>query len=335
LRRFTKNLAAAALAIGGGYCGAQMLASRPMTTPDVAGAASVGTDAGSIHHGSGDELILKSLDALERRPNIAARLRHSLRLGPQRLAGEGQFWQQGLGNQRRTRWEVKTLVDGDELFVTQVYDGEDVWTDRKLLGVRKTSRIDVAKVRRELRDSQDAAGQGGATPAEAPLELMARGGVSQLIAALHRSFTFGPARILQRGHRTVHAVIGHWRPEPLEQIWPSLSTKDSSEWPTHMPHHVLVYIDNDDRFPYVIECRGGAQAGLATSSAAHFPAHDPLARFEFIDVRFASVMPASLFQFTPVDANYHDVTRRVIDQLRPPAAPTPDANTARRQGTWR
>jgi len=154
------------------------------------------------------------------------------------------------------------------------------------------------------------------------------------VAGLQRCFTFGPDQTLRRGQRTVRAVIGTWRPEALERIWPSLSTRDPAEWPSHLPHHVLVYVDNDDVFPYLIEYRGPAQASLSTAAAGHFPAHDALAVIEFVDVYFATPMPASLFQFSPAEINWHDVTGRVIDQLRPPA-PAAEASTARRQGTWR
>src|SRR3712207_8099518 len=42
-------------------------------------------------------------------------------------------------------------------FVTQLYDGEDLWTDRKLPGVRKMTRIDMGTVRRRLTAEPSAA----------------------------------------------------------------------------------------------------------------------------------------------------------------------------------
>jgi hypothetical protein len=130
-------------------------------------------------------------------------------------------------------------------------------------------------------------------------------------------------------------VVGQWRPEQLERVWPGISTASVGDWPSHLPHHVLLYIDANDRFPYFIEYRGADQAELATSAVAHYPADDPLASFEFIDVQFAAAMPADTFQFTPPDnSSWTDVTARVIEELRAPPAPMAE-DTARREGTWR
>jgi hypothetical protein len=353
LRRFTTRLAMAALAIGGGYWAARTLApsNQPGPSPPGQGgpavAGLVGADAVSSSQaastadpvleasasGDGEKLILTVLETLERRPNIAAKVRQSMRVGSDRLTGEGEFWQQGVGNQRRTRWELKTVLAGDTAFVTQVCDGDHVWTDRKLPGDRRTTRIDVGRVRRELAAAASSAEQGRAPLGTAP-ELLARGGLSQLLADLHRCFAFGPEQTLRRGDHTVKAVIGLWRPEQLERAWPGLST-GASEWPPHLPHHVLLYVDNDDLFPYLVEYRGGAQAELATSSAAYFPAQEALAGFEFIDVQFAATMPSSLFEFTPAESDWHDVTARVIDELRPPAPKPEETASSHRSGTWR
>jgi hypothetical protein len=275
------------------------------------------------------------LDTLERRPNIAAKLRQSVRIGDDRLTGEGEYWQQGSGNQRRTRWELKTLVAGETAFITQVYDGEAVWTDRQLPATRRVTRVEMSKLRRELATGDEAEEPGwGANDATMP-ELIARGGLSQLVAGLHESFSFGQRQTLQRGDQTVFAVIGQWRSDQLERVWPGLSPNGDGEWPAHLPHHVMLYIDVDDRFPYFVEYRGAAQAYLAASSEAYTPAQDALASFEFIDVQFASPMPADRFQYTPPENNFTDITDRVVAELRPTAGGAPETSTARRTGSWR
>ncbi len=166
-------------------------------------------------------------------------------------------------------------------------------------------------------------------------ELLARGGLSQLMASLHRCFAFGPQQAVGQGDRNLIAVIGQWRPEQLDRVWPGASTTAAADWPAQLPHHVLVYVDARERFPYLVEYRGAAQTALANSSEGYAPARDPLATFEFVDVQFAAAMPADLFQFAPPDNNFTDVTDRVIEDLRPVAAPAADASAARRAGTWR
>jgi hypothetical protein len=338
LRRLPVKLAMAAIAVGGGYWAAMLLAptrpkgphNEPVLAVEVASSGSKEPPAS----GNDDQLILEVLETLERRPNIAAKLRQSVRLGDDRLSGEGAFWQQGVGNQRRTRWELTTLVAGERAFVTQVFDGEVVWTDRKLPSSRKVTRVDIGALRRQV-GGADLAGQGGSPAGEAMSELLARGGVSQLVASLHHSFSFGPRRTLRRGEKTMLALIGRWRPEQLERVWPGAESMAPGDWPAHLPHHAVVYVDANDRFPYFVEYRGGDQAELANAVDAYYPARDALASFEFIDVQFAAAMPADIFQYTPPDNSWHDITSRLVDELRAAPAAAPEANTARRSGTVR
>jgi len=336
------------LAVVAGYWAARVVTPLVMTeaeNPPISNATPVSTptapasadSTSSTASGEGDALILGALKRLELYPCIAATVRQSMRVGRERFTGEGAYWQLGVGNLRKTRWELKTLLGDDEAFVTQICDGDYVWTDCRLPAQRSVSRINISRVRLELtpNSSQSVSpGQGRAGPTEANPELLARGGASQMIANLHRMFTFGEEQTLRRGERTVRAVLGRWRAEQLERQWPGLAT-GGDVWPEHLPHHVLVYIDNDDFFPYLVEYRGGDQASLADSSAACFPAQDPLASFEFIDVKFVSHMQPELFQFTPTESDWHDETGSVIERLHPAPPKTDEPATARRNGTWR
>ena len=339
MRRFTSRAIIALLAIGGGYWAAQTLAPLalaplegekpdvPMQAPTV---MPVSVAAGGP---SGDQLVQEVISrSLERRPNIAAKVRQLVRVGEERLRGQGTYWQQGVGNLRRTRWELETLVGSDLAYVTQVYDGEYVWTDRKLPGTRKVTRVGMEAIRREL-NSQNGAGEGGGVASFS--DAAARGGLSQLVASLARCFTFSSPQPMQLGERTMLAVIGTWRPQQLEKEWAGLSTKPPAEWPSHLPHHVLLYIDSSELFPYLIEYRGGEDAELVTDPHGVFATRNPLALFEFLEVEyFGSTMPANLFQYTPPDPSWHDVTSKVIEELRA-AAKEATPEMTQREGTWR
>ncbi|BBO34943.1 hypothetical protein PLANPX_4555 [Lacipirellula parvula] len=338
MRRLTPKLIIAVLAIGGGFWVAQTVA--PLLTepqparPTTAAAPSATVTNASVPSvgPSGDQLVQEVINrSLERRPNIAAKVRQIVRVDDERLSGQGTYWQQGVGNLRRTRWELETMVGADLAYVTQVYDGEYVWTDRKLPGTRKVTRVHLEGVRRAL-VGQEPAGQGGVLPSFS--DAAARGGLSQLLASLARCYTFSAPQAMQMGEQTMLAVLGTWRPEQLEKEWAGLSTKPPDEWPAHLPHHVLLYIDSSELFPYLIEYRAGADAGLVSEPNGVFATRNPLALFEFHDVQFfGATMPASLFQYTPPDPSYTDVTGRVIEELR--AAATPAAQMTQRDGTLR
>jgi hypothetical protein len=333
------KLVMAAVAVGGGYWAAMTLAPLRATAVGEAPIVQVqpASKATAPAAGNDDQVILDMLDTLERRPNIAAKIRQSIRLEQDRVTGEGVFYQQGVGNQRRTRWELTMLVAGERAFVTQVFDGDALWTDRKLPSTRKVTRVDIGALRRQATAGSVGGAQGGGSAGDTLSELLSRGGVSQLAAGLHRYFTFGPRQTLLRGNQQIVAVVGQWRPQELERAWPGLAAAGSEEWPTHLPHHVLVYVGANDRFPYFIEYRGIDQARLAGSNEAYMPARDSMASFEFIDVQFAAAMPANVFQYTPPDNNWHDITSRLVEEVRPlpSAEPSQEAITAQREGEWR
>jgi hypothetical protein len=338
LRRFTTRAIIALLAIGGGYWAAQTLAPLAMAPLDPAAplpptlSAMVTPVALPAGGPSGDQLVQEMISrSLERRPNITAKVRQMVRVGDERLTGQGKYWQQGIGNLRRTRWELETLVGDDVAYVTQVYDGEYVWTDRKLPGTRKVTRVGIEALRREL----SAQGRGGEGEGLAGWnDAAARGGLSQLVASLARCFTFSSPQPMQLGDRTMLAVVGTWRAEKLEREWPGLSSKPPASWPSHLPHHVLLYIDSSELFPYLIEYRGGGDAALVTDPHGVFATRQPLALFEFFEIEyFGSAMPASLFRYTPPDPSWHDATSKVVEELRATAPGA--AEMTQRAGTWR
>jgi hypothetical protein len=335
LRRFTGRVLVAALAVVGGYFAAQMLSQRgPAGAPANGDASAVETAGAAVAGLDGNTLVGRVLDMLERRPNIAADFRQSLQIGDDPLSGVGQYWQQGVGNQRRTCWQWTSLVAGQSASFAQVYDRNGhLWTDKRLSEDERTvTRVDLATVRRELSLAVDGAGQGGAGGDSQQLDLLARGGLSQLIAELRRCFDFGPPAEATVEGRPALAIVGRWRPEALARDWPGLDAKAVGEWPAQLPHHVLLVVGPVDRFPYVVEYRRGEEADLADAPGR--AAADPLARYEFFNVRYEATMPERLFEFPSTEVEWHDVTASVVARLRPPAPVQTDA-TALRPGAWR
>jgi hypothetical protein len=98
---------------------------------------------------------------------------------------------------------------------------------------------------------------------------------------------------------------------------------------------VVLYVDASDRFPYFVEYRGGEHSYLAAPGDGYAPARDALATYEFLEVQFAATMPADIFEFTPPDNSWHDITGRIVEELRQPAVPTAEAAAPRRTGSWR
>jgi hypothetical protein len=326
LRRFANRLILAALAIVGGYFAASALAEwqRGKASPRAATpVASTPATAGSWT--DGNALVGRVLATLERRPNIAARFRQSLRIGEEQLAGDGEYWQQGVGNTRRTCWQWKTLLGDEAATFSQIYDREGcLWTDVRL-PERTVTCVDVKDVRRAL-GMAGANGQGRAGGGVQQLELLARGGLSQLVAELQRSFDFGPsAETTVDGHAAL-AVLGQWRREALARDWPALAPTATADWPAHVPHHVVVVVGAVDFFPYVVEYRRASEAALAEAAPSETAA-DPLGQYAFYAVDYATPMREERFTFPANDVDWRDVTGAVIERLRPAAEQTAAAES--------
>lgn len=334
MRRFTSKLAVATLAIGAGYVAAQMLAPawRLATSTDAPPAAVAELVASPTPSSvEGDELVLGVLDRLERRPNVAAKVRQTLRHGDQSYSGVGRYWQQYVGNQRRTRWELKTALDDEAAFFTQIYDRDYVWTDRQTPTGRAVTRIDLQRVRRDLGMTPFDQGQGAADATRQ--ELLVRGGMTQVLAELHRNFTFSPPQLVRQGNRESLALVGRWRPEFLAAAWPTAVGGDLGEWPPHLPHHVLLHVTARDLFPHLIEYRGPEDAALAASAAGHRPSRNPLASYVLDDIQFAAPMPEKQFEGF-AQSDWRDVTARAMERLQPPPSPERE-KTAGRYGDVR
>ncbi len=260
---------------------------------------------------SGDPLLARALDTLDRHVSLAARLRHQSRLNEYTLMGSGNYWQRGTANQRVSRWEMQTQVAGKTASFVQVYDGNHLWTDRRLPSGREVHRLDVKLLQERL-------------PSDNAVHLQAaaqgRGGLAQMLADLLHRFEFGPPRQTQLNGLAVYALTGRWREEELLSLWPDRDqqAEGTTSWPKQLPHHVLVLLGKDNLFPYVIEHRRWNDAYLLSTVAGLRPTRDPLVRYEVFEVQFASAMDPRLFQYKPGDVPWTDETALVVERLREP-----------------
>lgn len=337
MRPFPRRAAVAVLALAGGYAVARSLDLRiPADAPTTAVAPSATTSSGELVgvDPNGDIVMKRALSALERWPNLAGRFRQAMRVGDELQSGVGEYWQEGVGPQRRMCWQWQTLVDEQQAVFVQVYDRNGhLWTDVRFPGRRSVTRVNVASLRRDLALAVDAAGLGPGGPSAAELELLARGGLSQLVAELRRAFAFDPPSAIVEHERPMIALVGRWREDALKRQWQSLSPDDPGDWPNHLPHHVVVKLGREDFFPYIVEYRRAADASRANSVVG---VSDPLARFEFFDVRWGVAnIDDRLFEFTPADVDWRDDTAATLERLRPTPPPATPIPVAQRGGAWR
>ena len=271
---------------------------------------------------SGNRMLAGALDALERHVSIAAKIRHQSRLEGHALMGSGNYWQRGTEEQRVSRWEMQTQVAGKPASFVQVFDGNHLWTDRRLPSGREVHRLDVKLLHSRLRGNN--ARPENSTELSGDVERMldsalGHGGLAEMVADLLQRFDFQPPRQVQLNGLPVHALIGQWRAEELAALGvevEKLANDDADAWPEQLPHHVLILLGRDNLFPYVIEHRRMSDAYLVSTVAGLRPTRDPLVRYELFEVQFALVLDPSAFQYKPGDVLWTDETSLVVERLR-------------------
>jgi len=218
------------------------------------------------------------------------------------LMGSGNYWQRRTGEQHVSKWEMQTQVAGKTASFVQVFDGDYLWTDRRLPSGREVRRLDIKLLQSRLPSPTAGQGQGGS---------QGRGGLTQML----QRFDFDPPRQTQLNGLAVFALVGHWRSEELVALGVDLR-EEASPWPKQLPHHVLVLLGRENRFPYVIEYRRSSDAYLLSTVAGLRPTRDPLVRYEIFEVQFAQAIDPGIFQYKPGDVQWTDETALVVERLR-------------------
>ena len=282
----------------------------------------------------GNQFATHVLATLERHVSVIARIRHRVHLGNYKLTGSGRYWQQGVGNQRKTRLLLQTQIANQTASLIQVFNGRYLWTDQQLPSGRKVTRLDPASMQVGLSGGgTPITRQGQATSATTLLSAAAsRGSFCGQLADLIRQFDFtDPQSIPLHGAPHV-ALIGHWKKAELARVWPggikdptatirSLDQERTAEellalWPPQLPHHVLLLVGPQNLYPYLIEYRRAIDAPLASTPAGMQPSQDPLARYEQFEVQFAAQIDDRLFEMASRDIDWTDETPQRIKQLK-------------------
>jgi hypothetical protein len=279
--------------------------------------APAGASTGAHASITGDQYMAQVLATLQIRPSVAARLRHKSRLHETAQAGSGRYWQRGTKKQRVTRWEMQTQVAGKTASYLQVFDRDDLWTDRTLPSGRRVYRLDTTRLQSRRLAARTATRSSNTEAEWEPMIAAAegQGGLAEMLADALRRFTFAPPRPSQLDGMAVHVLVGQWRRTELEKLWPELASgADSPTWPKQLPHHVLLLVGQNNLFPYVVEHRRVEGAHLVASAVGDRPVPDPLLRYELYEVQFTLAMEDSLFQFKPGDVQWTDETSLVLER---------------------
>lgn len=202
---------------------------------------------------TGETLLRSAVAALDAHQAVSAKLRQQVDLFGHRLVGSGGYLQQGRGEGRLLRLELKIQVEDQVSSLQQVCDGRYLWMHQDLLGKNSLGKIDVRRVQRAWRETRGVS-------TGPPTGLLALGGLPQLLTNLNDGFNFRSVTESKLDGLSVWSLQGEWEKSRLVEMLPAQKARleagqpaDLSKLAPQVPERVTIMLGRDDLFPYRIE----------------------------------------------------------------------------------
>jgi hypothetical protein len=240
--------------------------------------------------------------------SVTARIRQTVRLFEQELVGSGTYLQQGQGDQKLLKMELRMQVGEQVASLQQISDGQFLWVRRELPGEQgdQLGRVHLRRIREAMHDK----------PQVATTDVMALGGVSRLLSALRTSFEFEKPELTQIDDTPVWMVDGRWNKKMLARLLPNQKeailageSPQLNDLPAHVPDSVRIMLGRDDLFPYRVEFArrpdgaNGYQSGWV------------IVRMEMFEVAFGTAIDPLQFTYKPDERAVRDLTDQYLIKL--------------------
>ncbi len=282
--------------------------------------------APGVGQASGGDLLMQQVGAvMARHQSVSGRVRYRVDLFGHQLVGEGQYLQQGQGDDLKLSLGLKTVVGERIVLFQQTCDAKYLWQyqdwgDRPVgepAQKLQITRIDVVRVRQAIANH---AIQPIAPSANGAASDLMFGGLSKLIEGLKRSFTYSRVDADHLDALPVWVATGSWRPEALTGISKELADQaangqplDLRKLPAQVPESIRAWIGQEDFFPYRIEyLRRATKPGRAGEGGELLP----IVTVEFYELQMDLPMPIDSTNFVcqPGSADVLDATQSFIKQ---------------------
>lgn len=312
---------ALAAAVIAGILAAQTAFQTAAERPAPQGVAASSAQPAPAAPSDGRGLLEQAIVAIESRQSAAAKIYYRFELlGYPQMVGSGAYLEQRSETAQLFRHDAKLQLDDGVVTLLQVFDGQNLWTYDDLDG-EKLTRVDVIQVAQSLRAKKELpqVGEIGKWPG--------LGGLPRLLRGLNSAFDFEVAEeaafTLTDGGRQrempVWRLRGNWKPDLLAQLLPDQAEDIQQgkpvrleKLPEHLPDHVMVYLGQDDLFPYQIDYRRHQPKRLWERSP---PESKSLVIIQFPEVSLDVAIPPGEFTYRPGSLAPTDGTAAFIGNL--------------------
>lgn len=180
--------------------------------------------------------------------------------------------------------------------LTEVCDGERLWTLTELPGSKRVTRRDIRQILAAVESSK-------MRPERAASVDLALGGLPALLSSLQRTMEFDTLREETVDDHNVVILQGKWNEE-----WQAKLSVKGGVLPPHLPEALRIYFAADTQFP----------ERLIYLKLQENKRYKPLLDLQFRNVVLDGSVDDREFDFTPPEnIEPEDVTRQYLDQLFP------------------
>jgi len=197
-------------------------------------------------------LVRAAISSVSAQTTIAAKLGLRTDLFGRSLSGSGMYWEQRAGDERRLRMEVSMVVPDTASSLSIVCDDKYRWQYFQMGREVTFTRVELAQVREALARAPEAAALRVACWTE-------MGGLPRMLASLNQAFVWQSAQAGRLANWPVWKLDGVWNPAYLELLAPEQKAAiaagrfDLSRLPPQVPDRVVVFLGQEDLFPYRFE----------------------------------------------------------------------------------
>lgn len=270
----------------------------------------------------GNQLVAAAAREVFRQKGIQAKVRQRVTAFGQEVAGAGEYFQFGSGEQKLLRLELKMQVGSQTASLLQVCSRQDFWIRREVPpAAPRLEHVNLTRLRSAVSRLDD---EGQRIPSENWIIL---GGLSRLVESLHQSFDFAPPQDGHIGTLSVHLLRGEIKPERLAELQRQSAgkTKGVESFAEQLPTAVVLSLGRAaepfPHFPYRVEYLRGLSEKKPPAAASLEQGKEnrtevPLSLLEFYDVRLPSDLDMRMFEFDPGDEESVDRTQTWLRRLQ-------------------
>lgn len=257
-----------------------------------------------------DALFARAIEYLEAYRSVSAKVHARVNIFGREIFGQGVYLEEEPRRARRLRFELNINLGNQTSTLLNIADGHYFWSYQQLVGNEHTlTRHDIDRIARAMDQNADnpTLDRDGWWPS--------MGGLTKLLRRLWATGDFPPPLPAQLQGMRVWKLQGTWKQSFLAAVLPDQRAAAEKGRPfdltkvpvsVQIPDTIVVYLGQEDLFPYRIEFGRSRAVKSADFPAAQAPG--PLVQIQFLEVSVNVPIDPVQFNYNPGNLTPTDLT---------------------------